>query len=70
MNPKIEIVGGAGQYEAAAIFAAVQVVLAEAEAKARRPATTSRWRVELETFEPQRWGVRPGAGGSSPDQYR
>ena len=66
MNPEIEIVGGAGEYEAAAIVAAVQVVLAEAEAKARRPATTSRWRVELEAFMPDRWGVRPG-GGDSPD---
>ena len=67
MNPEIEIVGGAGEYEAAAIFAAVQVVLAEAEAKARRPATTSRWRVELEAFESTRWGVPPGTGDSSPD---
>ena len=67
MNPEIEIVGGAGEYEAAAIFAAVQVVLAEAEAKARRPATTSRWKVELEGFGPARWGVRPGAGDSLSD---
>ena len=67
MNPEIEIVGGAGEYEAAAIIAAIQVVLAEAEAKARRPATTSRWKIELEAFEPTRWGVRPGARDSSPE---
>ena len=67
MNPEIEIVGGAGEYETAAIVAAIQVVLAEAEAKARRPATTSRWRVELEPFAPARWGVPPAAGDSSPD---
>jgi hypothetical protein len=57
MSPKIEIVGGAGEYEAAAIVAAVQVVLAEAEAKARRPATTSRWKLEVEEFRPGRWGL-------------
>ena len=53
----VEIVGGAGPYEAAAIVAAVQVILAEEEARARRPTTTSRWRVELEDFTTGAWGV-------------
>jgi hypothetical protein len=57
MNPEIEITGGAGDYEAAAIVGAIQAVLAEAEAKARRPATTSRWKQELEEFRPGRWGL-------------
>ena len=54
---KVEITGGAGPYEAAAIVAAVQVILAEEEARARRPTTTARWRVELEDFTTGRWGV-------------
>lgn len=65
----VEISGGAGPYEAAAIIAAVQVILAEEEARARRPTTTSRWRVELEEFPAGRWGVTPGSnppGGPSP----
>ena len=66
MNPEIEIVGGAGENEAAAIVAAIQVVLAEAEAKSRRPSTTSEWRVELEAFTPARWGVPPSGDGSPP----
>ena len=69
MNPEIEIVGGAGEYEAAAIVAAVQVVLAEAEAKARRPSTTSTWRVELEPLTATRWGVSP-AGEEPPPETR
>lgn len=68
MSPEIEIVGGAGEYEAAAIVAAVQAVLAEAEAKARRPETTSRWQPELEEFRPVRWGVghHPAGGPEAP----
>jgi len=66
MSPEIEIVGGAGGYEAAAIVAAIQSILAEEEAKARRLTTTSRWKVELEEFSPGRWGVANPAG--SPDQ--
>ena len=64
----VEISGGAGPYEAAAIIAAVQVILAEEEARARRPTTTSRWRVELEEFTAGRWGVTEGPnppGGAS-----
>ena len=61
MSPEIEIIGGAGEYEAAAIVAAVQAVLAEAEAKARRPETTSRWEQRPEEFSPGRWGVPPAA---------
>ncbi len=67
---KIEIVGGAAEYEAAAIVAAVQAVLAEHDARARRPATTSRWKHEPEEFRPGRWGpghhaaARPEQPGS------
>ncbi len=57
MSPLIEIVGGAGEYEAAAIVAAIQSILAEEEAKARQLTTTSRWQVELVDFQPGRWGV-------------
>lgn len=67
MSGEIEIVGGAGEYEAAAIVAAMQAILAEEEAKARRPSTTSRWKVELEEFSPGRWGVANPAGSSEPD---
>ena len=62
MNPPIEIVGGAGDYEAAAIVAAIQSILSEEEAKARRLTTTSRWTVELEEFQTGRWGVAPPPG--------
>ena len=57
MSAEIEIVGGAGEYEAAAIVAAIQSILAEEDAKAKQLTSTSRWRVELEGFEPGRWGV-------------
>jgi len=67
VSGEIEIVGGAGEYEAAAIVAAMQAILAEEEAKARRPSTTSRWKVELEEFSPGRWGVANPAGSSEPD---
>ncbi|MDH3540148.1 MAG: hypothetical protein OEP52_09145 [Acidimicrobiia bacterium] len=62
MTPQIEIVGGAGAYEAAAIVAAIQSILAEEEAKARRLTTTSRWKLELEEFQTGRWGVAPPPG--------
>lgn len=62
MNPRLEISGGAGEYEAAAIAAAIQVLLAEAEARSRRPSTTSRWKMELEEFSPGTWGVSRPAG--------
>lgn len=65
MSPEIDIVGGAGDYEAAAIVAAVQSILSEEEAKARQLTSTSRWKVELEEFAPGRWGVANPAG--SPD---
>jgi len=58
----IEIVGGAGEYEAAAIVAAVAAIMAEEEARARQLTTTSRWRVEIEEFQPGRWGVADPAG--------
>lgn len=67
MSGEIEIVGGAGEYEAAAIVAAVQAILAEEEAKARKPSTTSRWKVELEEFRPGRWGLANPAGRPDPD---
>jgi hypothetical protein len=57
MSADIEIVGGAGDYEAAAIVAAIQVIFFEEDAKAKQLTTTSRWRVELKGFEPGRWGV-------------
>ena len=57
MSPEIEIVGGAGQYEAAAIVAAVQAVIAEAEAKAQQATTTSNWKPEILEFTPGRWSV-------------
>ncbi|NNC92091.1 MAG: hypothetical protein HKN80_06330 [Acidimicrobiia bacterium] len=59
MSPHIEIVGGAGGYEAAAIVAAIQSILAQEEARARQLTTTSRWKVELEGFQTGRWGVGP-----------
>ena len=62
MSPEIEIVGGAGEYDAAAIVAALQAIIAEEEARASRMTTTSRWRAELEEFQPGRWGIaHPGA---------
>ena len=67
MSPEIEIVGGAGEYEAAAIVAAIQAVVAEAEAKAQQASTTSNWKAEIPEFTPGRWSVggpgvtRPGA---------
>ena len=67
MSAEVEIVGGAGEYEAAAIAAAVQAILAEEEAKARKPSTISRWKVELEEFRPGRWGLANPAGSSEPD---
>lgn len=57
MRPRIEIVGGAGPYEAAAIVAAIQSILAEEEAKARQLSTTSRWKVELAAVQTGRWGM-------------
>ncbi len=57
MSPEIEIVGGAGEYEAAAIVAAIQAILSEEEARARQLTTTSRWKVELEEFQTGRWGA-------------
>lgn len=68
MSPRIEIVGGAGAYEAAAIVAAIQSILSEEEAKARQLTTTSRWKVELDEFQTGRWGVArpPGAPEGGP----
>ncbi len=57
MSPEIEIVGGAGEYEAAAIVAAIQAILSEEEAKAKQLSTTSRWKVKLEEFERGSWGI-------------
>lgn len=57
MSAEIEIVGGAGEYEAAAIVAAIQSILSEEDAKAKQLTSTSRWKVELEVFEPGRWAV-------------
>lgn len=67
MNPRVEISGGPSEHEAVAIAAAIQVLLAEAEAKARRPTTTSRWKVDLEEFTPGTWGVSRPAGAPSGD---
>jgi phenylpyruvate tautomerase PptA (4-oxalocrotonate tautomerase family) len=66
VTPGIEIVGGAGEYEAAAIVAAVTAIMAEEEARARQLTTTSRWKVELEEFRPGRWGVGDPAGAPRP----
>jgi len=66
MSPQFEIVGGAGEYEAAAIVAAIQSILAEEEAKARQLTTTSRWKVELVDFQPGRWGVDPSGAPEEP----
>lgn len=61
MSPDIEIVGGPGEYEAAAIVAAIEAIIAEEEAKAHQMTTTSKWKAELEDFKPGRWGVaHPG----------
>ena len=57
MSAEIEIVGGAGEYEAAAIVAAIQSILSEEDAKAKQLTSTSRWKAELEGFEPGRWAV-------------
>jgi hypothetical protein len=67
VSPQIEIVGGAGNYEAAAIVAAIQSIISEEEAKARNLTTTSRWKVELEEFRPGRWGVAPPPAGGPAD---
>lgn len=67
MSTEIEIVGGAGEYEAAVIVAAIQAVLAEEEAKARQLTTTSQWKPELSEFAPGTWGVtRPDSTGTDP----
>jgi len=57
VSAEIEIVGGAGEYEAAAIVAAIQSILSEEDAKAKELTSTSRWRVELKGLEPGRWAV-------------
>ncbi|NNL13822.1 MAG: hypothetical protein HKO82_09070 [Acidimicrobiia bacterium] len=57
MSAEIEIVGGAGDYEAAAIVAAIQAIFSEEDARAKQLTTTSRWRIELKAFEPGRWGL-------------
>jgi len=62
VSPEIEIVGGAGEYEAAAIVAAIHAILSEEEAKARQMTTTSRWKVEHEDFQTGRWGITHPAG--------
>lgn len=68
MSPRIEIVGGAGNYEAAAIVAAIQSILSEEEAKARQLTSSSRWKMELEGFAPGRWGVANPAGSPESPQ--
>ena len=57
MSAEVEIVGGAGDYEAAAIVAAIQAIFFEEDARAKQLTTTSRWRIELKRFEPGRWGL-------------
>ena len=63
MTAEVTIGGGAGEYEAAAIVAAVQAILAEEEAKARRLTTTSQWKPTLRERPSGRWGVRPADTG-------
>ena len=67
MTPEIEIVGGADEYQAAVIVAAIQAILAEEEAKAKQLTTTSRWKAEIERFEPGTWGVPQPGPDSGPD---
>ena len=67
MSPEVEIVGGAGEYEAAVIVAALQAILAEEEAKIRGLTTTSRWKPELREFEPGTWGVENPAMRTDPE---
>lgn len=57
MTPEVEIVGGAGEFEAAVIVAAIQAVIAEEEAKVKRMTATSRWKTEIKPFERGTWGV-------------
>ena len=57
MTPEVEIVGGAGEYEATVIVAAIQAIIAEEEAKLKRMTTTSRWKAEIKPFERGTWGV-------------
>ena len=57
MNPRIEVVGDADEHEAAAVVAAVQAVIAEEEANARRAHSGSRWKPELPVYQPGTWGV-------------
>ena len=64
MSTPIEIVGGIGDYEAAAIVAAIQSILSQEEAKARQLTTTSSWKVELGELPTGRWGVAKPAGSS------
>lgn len=63
MRPRIEVVGEADDHEAAAVVAAIQAVIAEEEANARRAHLRSRWRPELPVFEPGSWGVAPRPHG-------
>lgn len=57
MTTRIEIVGGADEHEAAAVIAAIQAVLAEEEANARRAHSGSLWRPELPVYKAGTWGV-------------
>ena len=68
MTPEVEIVGGAGEYEAAVIVAAIQAILAEEEAKAKKLSTTSKWKAEIKQFERGTWGVpQPNRESDPPD---
>jgi len=67
VSAEIEIVGGAGEYEAAAIAAAIHAILAEEEARARRLSTTSRWKLQLEGFSPGQCGLSHPAGAADAD---
>lgn len=67
MTPEVEIVGGADEYQAAVIVAAIQAILAEEEAKAKQLSTTSRWKPEIKRFEPGNWGVAQPERDSHPE---
>ena len=57
MTTRIEIVGGADEHETAAVVAAIQAIIAEEEANARRAHSGSSWRPELPVYKPGTWGV-------------
>lgn len=67
MEPEIEIVGGASTNETAAVVAAVQALIAEAENAAAQARRVSSWSsTDHEAFETGEWAVVPDEDEKEP----